>query len=241
MLLAFTFSGMSQNLELLYNGATVGDTLTLHVTNLLSRNDFYVDVVNHSDRATIDVKVRKKELFIVQGTENSFCFGTACFDSEVSPVPFTIDPLDTFSYATQGDHAFHISYFPFNNLGTSYIRYTFFNTMAPDEDTVSFVAEIVADASSFIEQQALYHIRSFPNPAEGDWLKVEYDFTEMIGETSPLLLHFTNIMGQTVQMLSLSKSSDVIELQTKNLPSSLYFLTFTHKGNVIASQKIVIR
>ena len=91
------FVGNAQNIELLYNGNVVGDTLEIEVENLLTRNDIYIDIVNLSTRP-VDVKVRKTELSILEGTENSFCFGTYCFETNESHVAFTIPAQDTFSH-----------------------------------------------------------------------------------------------------------------------------------------------
>ncbi len=239
-LILFQLSGFAQNLELLFEGAQIGDTLTLHATNLLTKNDFYIDVVNHSERATIEVKVKKTHLYIVEGTENSFCFGTSCFDSYISPIPFSINPLDTFSYATQGDQAFHISYFPFNNIGTSYIRYTFFNVMDPDNDTVSFVAEIISENTSLIAEQNQHLIQLFPNPVINDILNVEYNIEGGVPTYHTPYLLLTDIFGKVIYTEPLTQLSGTIKLNTSRYVPNVYFLSFINNGKKVVTHKVII-
>lgn len=232
------FAGISQNLELLYNGGSVGDTLSVEVPNLLSRNDIYLDIVNHSTRP-ISVKVRKTELSIVQGTENSFCFGTFCYDTDESPTAFTIDELDTFSHASQGDQAFHISYYPYNHPGASYIRYTFFNELNLD-DTISFVAEIIAMPSTAIKEQSDIQILVFPNPAIGNTIHIDYNWIDGNTKEEKSIFSFTNAIGEIVTTYPIHQNSGSISINIENLSSGIYFATITKKGQSVYTKKIII-
>lgn len=236
--MSYSLAGISQNLELLYNGNSVGDTLSVEVPNLLTRNDIYLDIVNHATRR-ISVKVRKTELSIVPGSNNSFCFGTFCYDTDESPNAFTIDELDTFSHASQGDQAFHISYYPNNNPGVSYIRYTFFNELNL-EDTISFVAEIIAMPSTAITEQSDMQILVFPNPVIGNTIHINYQRIDGINEGRKSIFSFTNTIGEIVTSFPLHQNSGSVSINIERLSSGIYFATFTGEGQRVYTKKIII-
>jgi len=76
-------------------------------------------VENISDN-NINVKVKKTEISVVPGTENSFCW-VMCYDASV---------LVSTKYITIPAHSmnstdFYGEYYPKGHLGTSIIRYTF--------------------------------------------------------------------------------------------------------------------
>ncbi len=236
--MSYGLSGISQNLELLYNGGSVGDTLSIEVPNLLSRNDIYIDIVNHATRP-LSVKVRKAELFVVPGSENSFCFGEFCYDTDESPTAFTINASDTFSHASDGDQAFHISYYPDNNPGVSYIRYTFFNELDLD-DTVSFVAEIIAIPSTDIAEQSEMQILVFPNPVIGNTIHIDYNHIDGINKEEKSIFSFTNAIGEIVTTIPLHQNSGSISINIEDLSSGIYFATITKKGQRVYTKKIII-
>ncbi len=229
------FVGNAQNIELLYNGNVVGDTLEIEVENLLTRNDIYIDIVNLSTRP-MDVKVRKTELSILEGTENSFCFGTYCFETNESHVAFTIPAQDTFSQATQGTNAFHITYMPFNQIGISYIRYTFFNELFP-EDSATFVAKLVTSPTSNIITMATTEIAIYPNPAHTDWVTFSFNNTPL----NNLNLAIVNAKGQLIYSCSVSQAENRVKIDISHFPAGIYFGLLENKGTIYASQKFIIQ
>jgi len=69
--MSYGLAGISQNLELLYNGGSVGDTLSVEVPNLLLRNDIYIDIVNHShDR--FQLKLEKQNFLLFRAVKIVF-------------------------------------------------------------------------------------------------------------------------------------------------------------------------
>lgn len=229
------FVGSAQNLELLYKGNIVEDTLEIDVENVLIRNDIYIDIVNHSTRP-INVKVRKTELSILEETENSFCFGIFCYDSYESPTAFTISAQDTFSQATDGAEAFHIAYSPYNQIGISYIRYTFFNEQFP-EDSTSFVAKLVTTPTSNIKTITESPLVIYPNPSDRDY--VIFSFNNR--EENSLIFSICNTNGQILYSRSISQGTNYEKIDITGFPAGMYFGTLMANGRVYSSQKFIIQ
>ena len=96
--------------------------------------ELHIKVKNLTDKE-IEVKVRKTEISLVDGSVNTFCWGGSCF----MPIVYT-SPLSTKIGANTTDFtSFAGDYYPEGVNGTSIISYTFFNVQ-DEEDSVIVTA-----------------------------------------------------------------------------------------------------
>ena len=89
---------------------------------------------------TIDVCVKKTEIYIVPGTENTFAFGGYIFPPTISQSPIQVTLA-----SGESNSEFFGDYMPNNNEGESIIRYTFFNFNNPTDSVCVNVNYITLD------------------------------------------------------------------------------------------------
>ena len=171
----------------------------------------YVFVTNNS-AISIDVKVKKVELDIVPGSINYFCWGM-CFPPEVyvSPYPISIASGET------NDSDFSGDYMPNGAIGTSKIRYVFFDDNNPSDSVCVNV---------------LYHIMGYPEltsifPNKGNIPEILN--VVLSGENT----NFLQGSGTTTVWLSLDSNTTIYPNEIDIQSSVLIYLEFIFNNNHI--------
>lgn len=215
------------------------NSLKLYYNNNLLANDdsiyFFMDssqytaqyvqlaVENISDN-NLNVKVKKTEISVVPGTENSFCW-VQCYDASV---------LVSTQYITIPAHSintndFYGEYYPKGHLGTSIIRYTFFD-MNNATDSASMIAVYVATPVGIEELVENNNILLYPNPTSGIAnlnLDFEKDFTIEIFNSLGAKVFQENIISNNID-LSL-------------LPEGIYYYRIKENNQIKTSTILVIQ
>lgn len=215
------------------------NSLRLYYNDILLANDdtmyFFMDssqytaqyvqlaVENVSDN-NLDVKVKKTEISIVPGTENSFCW-VMCYDESV---------LVSTKYITIPAHSinnidFYGEYYPKGHLGTSIIRYTFFD-MNNTTDSASMIAVYVATPVGIEEMRESNNILLYPNPTSGIVnlnLDLKKDFT----------IEIYNSLGAKV--LQENIISNCVDLS--QLPEGIYYYRIKENNQIKTNNVLVIQ
>ncbi len=94
--------------------------------------------ISNTSSTSKDIKVKKRVIEDINGSENTFCLGS-CFDPSIteSPITFTIEPGTT---TTSDD--FYVLFLPNGNDGTAVISYEIFDSNNVDDNVtiqISFV------------------------------------------------------------------------------------------------------
>lgn len=152
--------GIAQEpLSLAWEGEPIEDTVLLVGFTTDSEIVAHAVVTNNTDQS-MDIKVRRTELQVVEGTLNEFCWAENCY-------PPTVD--ESFGHQTlgpgesSGDEDFSGHYHPLGNFGDSFIEYKFFN-MNNESENVKFVAWYAATIVG-VDQIADAELLVYPNPA----------------------------------------------------------------------------
>ncbi len=203
-----------------------GDTLTFSDLSSADEVVAYLNVSNTS-AASVNVTVKKAELFAVEGSQNVFCWGS-CFMPTTIVSPITID-IDA---ETTDSTNFSAHLYPYETYGESQIRYTFYVTDDAN-DSISVVLKYVIneDNSSGIAQQAL-SVKSYPNPA-ASLLTIE-------SEAAIQNLAVYNILGLKVLELK-GQGAQVVCVNVSDLPAGQYFYKIEAEDQGISTQKFIIK
>ena len=113
-------AGITQELVLKSGDLVVNnDTIYLTGTKSTELLEVRLSVTNNTESA-VSLKLKKTEIFVIEGAETSFCWGE-CYTPAVfiSPMIITIQPRGSDLNSFSGD------YRPFGMEGTSMVRYTF--------------------------------------------------------------------------------------------------------------------
>lgn len=192
--------------------------------------ELHLKVQNRTDKE-IEVKVRKKEISIIEETVNTFCWGGSCFFSTVytSPSSTIIGANGTDSNSFAG------YYEPSGVLGTSIISYTFFNVQN-EEDSVMVTVFFQAGATGIDKiNYGGDELKIFPNPIV-DRINIEFN---NIPE-NPYTIRLLNLNGQLIQELINNSTSKSHRIDLGRLPSSYAIIEITDSKGLAIHRKVLI-
>lgn len=222
-------AGFAQSLSLTFGDMIVSND-TVYLTGDISDEliEWHLKVKNLTDK-DIDVKVKKNEIYLLENTVNTFCWGS-CFMPTVytSPVSVKIQAFTTDVLSFAGDFE------PYGMFGTSIISYTFFNTQN-QEDSV-MVTAFYQVGTSGISSQGLNNelLKVYPNPFV-DRLNIEFQNSI----ESPYSIRLLNLNGQVVKELVSNSRSKEQSFYVGNLPGTIFFLKIIDSKGLIHRRKLL--
>ncbi|MFW6019940.1 MAG: T9SS type A sorting domain-containing protein [Bacteroidales bacterium] len=237
LFLSFLFLTVSfataQSLSLSHNENTInnGDEVTVYGDTTSTNTIYsYIDVTNNTGN-DVDVLVKKVELSLVSGAENTFCWGVCYTPSTyVSPDAVTIDAGSTTS-------DFYGEYMPKGNLGESEIMYVFY----PENDENDSTAVIVnynATPVSVEENNFNPDLGdAYPNPADNK-VFFKYDMQEPVNNAKIII---RNMIGSIVKEKRLSQSSGKVSFETFDLNEGIYFYSYIINDETYITRKLVVK
>ncbi len=229
-ILGLTFLGFAvfgQSFSLTYNGTNLSpdEEISIQCSIPDDNNALMGLLVNNNTTEMKSVKVKKVYLDVVEGSEESFCWGM-CYPPNVfeSPYPVSID-AGTSSDAFTGD------YNPHGNYGSSKIRYVFFNENN-SSDTISVIASY--DFLDAVEDYTSGNtISIYPNPANTT-LNVAID-----GAQANTTVKIFNVLGKVVKKSSFSGA--MLSIPVDDLRNGIYFVRIMDGDKVINTEKLLIK
>jgi hypothetical protein len=200
-----------------------GDT-----ANLMTA-EFYV--INASGIGSLKVYARRDSISWVAGSENYFCWGGTCnFPSVDSSGPCTIGPHDT----TNAVNAFFGDYVAQDHIGTTTIRYTFYNSInRSDSSWVIVVFHATPTGIATIAHSAETLSAPYPNPASS---MVQFNYK--IAQAANLKVY--NLLGECVQNTPISSDKNKIAMDVHSMPSGVYLREIEAEGCKPVYQKLIV-
>ncbi len=220
---AITMLNAQDPLSLSWEGEPIGDTLNVYG----SQNDQELvahAVVTNNTNESMDVKVRRQQLVMQEGTISQFCWGL-CFPPSIdeSPDPRTIGPGES-----SNDEDFSGHYNPNGVFGTSIIEYEFFD--ANDEGVnVKMVVKFNATTIGIKDKQEI-EIVMFPNPT---YNQISIESANRIEQ-----IRIFDMNGKSV--LSLNPHLNKVQLNLDFLETGLYLVNIETE-NGMSIQKLSIQ
>lgn len=226
------FYGYSQSFTLSDSTGQVANNSTV-VFNGLSTSDLfssYVFVTNVSATAK-DVRVKKVEIDLVEGSANTFCWGLCYAPSVyVSEDTQNIQPGGTNYSDFVGD------YMPQTYSGASTIRYVFYDDHNPS-DSVCFNVQYRAYPLGIEDvRKGTQSIAAYPNPANAV-LNFEYNTN-----ASDAKILVRNLLGSTVKEIAIGNSGDrKTTISVADLSNGVYFYSLVEGGQLLTTKKFVVK
>lgn len=222
----------SQSLSLSWVNGPIsnGDTIKI-IGDTSVTATAYVNCKN--DSILISVKVRKKELSIIPGSQNYFCWAS-CYTPSVFVSPTAIDiPHDSVNHNFSGDYKAQ------GNMGKSYILYTFFDVNDVN-DSISVVVLYDCTLSAIGESgfEKIDFSNAYPNPAN-DRTYFNYSLSgSAIGHS---FLFIRDILGNIVIEIPITEENGTLRVFTDKLNNGVYFYSLIIHGKVNFTKKLIIR
>jgi hypothetical protein len=186
--------------------------------------------VTNTTTHDISVITKKVEIGVLPGTVNTFCWGL-CFppDVFVSP-PRSVAAMSTDSTGFSGD------YNPLGIVGTSVIRYVFYDESNPSDSVCANVAFNAWPVGIQNTNAKSMLGSAFPNPA-GSKVSLSYSLTA--GETGSLVVR--NVLGSKVKEEVLAGTDGKIILSVTDLPDGIYFYSLNIDGKSSLTRKLIVK
>lgn len=224
----------AQNLQLVADdGSTVnnGDTVQLITTDTNASFVARIGIKNnHTD--SILVYLKKVELNLVSGSENSFCWSNCYFPN----VYYDTNGVYIRSGVTN-KNSFFGEYNSMGNAGKTYVMYVFYNSTNPN-DSVSYVVEYYTGSGVGIKniQPIKPEAKVFPNPAK-DRITVDYVVRSGVDAS----FQIKNLLGNVVYIQELSSSTGKLTVDISQLTNGVYFYTILVDGKAELTRKLVVQ
>ena len=223
-------SGISQELTVKH-GEQIVNNDTIYLTGTLSTELIEVGLsVTNNRNVAVSLKIRKTEVFIVDGTEASFCWGE-CYTPAVmvSPMAIAIQPGATDTKSFLGD------YRPFGIGGTSIVRFSFFDASDPSRETSVTVFFQVGGSGIEPATRNPLTITAYPNPAN-QFIRI--GFSEDYGNCWMATL--MNLEGQSMKSMTVAPGTRETVLRLDEYPAGLYLIRLTDDQGHRYNKKICI-
>lgn len=205
-------------------------------TNAFGEMQLELQLRNLSNEA-LDVVVEKEHVSIVEGTENSICWGS-CFDPSVfiSPYPVTIEAG---SLSDPGMLSFHYQLDPTytgQNLipGTTVVKYHAYPERNPDDRATIEVHYSYNDEG--IVENDLQVSKAYPNPATS---QINFDFKG--NGFSPVKAVLYNLLGQEVDTRVINNTQGKITFSLDGFQPGIYFCSFFVNDEMIRTEKFIVK
>lgn len=158
-----------------------------------------------------------------------------CWDQCYSPIvdvaqPMTINAMDTL-FGT-----FHAYYNPFHQLGSSTMRYQFFNINSNDTANITLVINATPAGINNVGLSAKNKIgNAYPNPAVAQ-TSINYS----IENTSNSYIKITDAVGVEVYQERLSGTKGTVRLNANDFSEGVYFYSLYVGRTKVSTKKLVI-
>lgn len=228
-ILLWTCINFNSTAQLSLNVTLTGDTSVLNANPLVALESFAS--LKNTSHATLNLKVKRKVIYEVAGSENYFCwdlcYGTS---TDISDGTLNIMPDST-------NTAFYGHYKSNQNIGTSMIQYCFFNPNN-SADSVCYTTAYssgVAGVGDLISTKIVS--KAFPIPAkESVSLYIGNGTTK---ETINVKL--TELSGKVVSSQLVILSNGKADIDLSGISNGVYFYIGTTQNNKTFSGKLAIQ
>lgn len=224
---------VGQNLTLSLGSTPLANNETVEIwgdSGLYTVIESHVTVNNNSS-SSIDVLVKKTEISTIAGSENSFCWGTCYLPATfVSPSPIAIPGDSSNSGGFIGD------YKPKGNLGSTTIRYTFFNKQNAN-DSVAFIVIYSAGVTAINDNPSVVEFsNAYPNPAS-NFVNFNYN----LQGTSSAEFVITDLLGSELYRAELENENNKLMIDVASFNAGVYFYSLRVDGKMQFTRKLIVR
>lgn len=188
-------------------------------------------IVNNSDSRS-EMYVRRIVNSEVEGSENSFCFGTMCYPSSTDT-----SALVTIIDADAVDSSFKADYYSNGHPGKTSITYEFFN-LADGREMIRESVTVIYNISGVgINENALAIQGLYPNPASA-FVAVEYDIKLGSGNVWAVI---RNLSGQVAKRSLIDSNSGKTVIDVSGLADGVYTFSLMENNKTVSTRKLIVQ
>lgn len=175
-----------------------------------------------------NINVKREILSAVSGVDQLLCWQICHGPGQNISIPVQINAGETVN-------RFVAHYKPYQNFGTSSYLFTFFD-VDNSADSVTLKINFTTGTLGFNKYENAKRISVYPNPAS------ENVFVNLEGiYAKNKEVRITNMLGSVVKTVNPGKQENIVNLNTSDIPSGVYFALVIADGKVEANKKIIIK
>lgn len=209
-----------------------GQTIDHYCTPGVGFVSLGLDVYNVSDAAK-NVKVRKNDMALVEGSFSNICW-LSCYPDFVleTPDPILIEP-GSFVTNFTGDLTYG------SIQGTSTVKFTFFD-MDNDSDSSFVVINFIIGTlgiNNNVSLKAATVSNAYPNPAVSV-ASIEYKLPAGVRNAS---IKVNNLLGNIIREIALSNAEGKVTIDVANLSNGVYFYSLIIDNSAVSTRKFIVK
>lgn len=186
----------------------------------------------------LEVVVEKEYVKIVDGTTNTFCWGSCLGPEAFITRPMTMEPN---ALSADGDLSFHYQVDPNYSddessyiVGTSVIKY--YAYLADNTDDKVCIEIWFGYGASGIDENKISFGHAYPNPASS-----MVHFNYQLPATGNVSVSVYNLLGQEVLSQQLDALQGQATLSVADLTDGIYFCNLKVNGRAVKTEKFVVK
>lgn len=227
----------AQSLSLSLDGTILPDTVFVYAHPDSGQIVVFHARVTNNSESTLRVKVIRTNVDTVPGTVNSFCFANQC------EMP-TTDTSYNYLELRAGESSDGVTdmiadyYYPVGTIGTSTIKYTFFNIVGFN-DYAEVVVKFWTSPTAIDENLSKYINISnlYPNPAL-NVVNLNYTFDINVNSATVKII---NLLGSVVKEVEIDQNENKLRIDISDLNAGIYFYSVVVNNDIFQTKKLVIR
>ena len=212
------------NLTFLKSDGTIINFDTINISGYSdSTFSYQIHVLNNTTNA-IDVKVKKTELQVVDGTYNYFSWNSLTYEPTIytSTNSFTLPS----GYYTDGSKNLIAHYMSEGNSGTTTVLYTAYN-VANVNDSVSVILNFETSLNTVDLNSDNYTFNSYPNPCSNT-LNIDFEKNYY----KDITIDFFDLTGKKLKTYNFNYSLNNVSIDVSNLNIGTYMYKI-YNNNII--------
>lgn len=227
----FTYS---QNISLTHDGVVLEPNAEIITYGEAINEDMinHLDVTNNSS-SDMNILVKKVENYLIDSTENTFCWAGLCYANFVYLSPYS----DNIPAGETKVDAFQGHYNPYGQPGSSSVSYVFFDEANPNDSVMVTAIYTTLETGIGDNLNTNYSLsQPYPNPATG---VVKFDYNLPNYQSATIKIY--SMIGSLVGEAQMNSSQGTLSYDTGLLEEGFYFYSLYNGSEKMESGKFVVK
>ncbi|MCD4729742.1 MAG: T9SS type A sorting domain-containing protein [Bacteroidales bacterium] len=227
----FTYA---QSLSLSHDGTTLEPNEEITMQGPASNTEMVIEFdVTNNGSSGMSVLVKKVENYLVDSTENTFCWAGLCYPPFVYVSPNAV----TIAAGVTHENDFSGHYNPKSHPGESSISYVFFDENNEDDSVMVTVIYTALETGIDDKFNTNYSFsQPYPNPATGF---VKFDYNMQNKQSASVKIY--SLIGLLVGEMEITSATGTLTFNTDKLEEGFYFYTLFSGNEKMESGKFILK
>jgi len=231
LLIAFV-SLNAQSYDIIFNDSNVTND-TVWVYEYPNQPEVVVDLIFKNNTSNgANIKVIREELLMLDGTSSYFHWAQTYDDTVNLSTEFIYIPAGGYSQLGAFVGYYRIA----DQVGMSYVKYTFFNIDNESEEA-SVIVEFNTISADIDEYRYTVESNIYPNPANSS-VSVDYQLQKEIDNASICII---NMYGSVVKNQEIDSGIGKLQIDISDIKSGIYFVSICINKEAYLTKKLIVK